>query len=512
VKSIRTNLQVWLAASILPLLLLSCVLVYFFVADALAKEFDAGLIEKAHGFTLLAEWEDEEDLDEDEPYADRGDDPEDLVHFEFAEIPLLEFEASDDAQYYQVWDATGLIYARAPSLRGADLGVRVQTTEAQQVIDLTLPDGRAGRAAILRFWPLPGDLEFGDEDDEDDEDDTDEDDEEDDLEVDHNIAAEDGDPFFVAVARSTDTLNETLAILGIILLVAGSGTLLSALMIIWFVTRRGLQPLDAMGLELQAIGEADLSQRIDLRNRPRELIPVGERLNAMLDRLNAVFERERRFTSDAAHELRTPVAELRTLAEVSLRREGLSEADQRSYSDTIEIATRMERLISTLLELSRCSSGQVTRQMQEANLASLIKNTWKPFAQSANAKGLEVHLDIHGPAMLRTDPVILGTILSNLFANAVTYTPTGGEIRLDCEERDGSVALSVSNTTEELESADLPRMFETFWRKQGRLANAEDHLGLGLALVSALTGLLEARVEGRLPTRNMFQVLLVHPA
>lgn len=469
-KSIRANLLVLLLSSLLPVVLASYLLLYLLVSASLRKDFDANLTKKLESFALMAEWEDGEVDEDEEVYQDFGDDNDELLHFEFAEFPIPEYQPSPNAEYYQVTASNGVVFARSPSLQGRNLTAGDDTGIADTVFSDARP-GRIARSAIVPKWDIdnPPDLPT-------------------------TLT------FQLAVAQSTEGLIATLAAIRNSMLLAAALAVFAAFAVICFVIRKGLRPLDEVASELQAIGRDDLSDRVDTDSKPEELVPVVERLNEMLGRLDAVFERERRFTSDVAHELRTPLAELRTLAEVSARRESISEPDRRSYEDTTEIAIRMERLIATLLELSRCSSGQVVKRLQKANLAQLVENTWKPFGAAADQKGLVVRLGLDESTVLDTDPLILGTILSNLFSNAVAYTPPGGKIELDWQERDGTVALSLTNTTIDLDPDDLPHVFERFWRKVGPDSGTDNHFGLGLSLVVALSDVLGVAVEGRIPT------------
>ncbi len=480
-RSIRARLLIMLIGGILPAVLVSYVLIFFLVSRSLSREFDRGLNTRVQSMSHMAEWWDG-DLEDTEVYEDDGDDPENLVRFEFAELELPEFQESDSADYYQVWDESGLVYARSPSLDGEDLPFDAAKRAA--IRDLVLPGEREGRVAYVAFVPP--------------------------VEAD-SIPDRPDTTFFLAFARSTEGLHETLAVLRFSLLISGALTLVAAAALIWLVVQRGLRPLVDIGNEIRVIGDDDLSHRIDSSAKPAELVPVCTRLNEMLGRLEAAFDRERRFNSDVAHELRTPLAELRALAEVSVRREGLSDADRRSYRDVAEIGVRMERLVSALLELSRCSSGQIAKDVQHTGVSTLVKNAWKPYASIAAAKDLRVQFTMDSSSAVNTDPLIFGTILSNLFSNAVEYTPNGGRIAVECTQHNGAIALAFSNTTDRLVPSDLSKVFDTFWRKDGAGNGTDSHLGLGLSLVAALSRVLGVRVECEMPAPGEFRILLLHP-
>ncbi len=483
-NSIRGRLLAWLVAGLLPVIAVCFAIQYFLVSGALQRQFDSDLGRRADTLVQMAEWWDGEPEDPGEHYDDLGDDAEDLIRFDFAELSLPEFLPSRDAQYYEVRDASGLIHARSPSLQHASLWAESAPRVHPKSRDVLLPDGRSGRMVTRTFVPP--------------------------VEAD-SIPNRPDTTYTLMLARSTEELAATLAVLRISLLLAAVfAVLLSYLMIRVFV-RRGLEPLGEIGAKISAIREDDLDLRITIDDAPDELRPVCERLNELLDRLETVFERERRFVSDVAHELRTPLAELRTLAEVSARRGESSAADRQSFRDVEEIVVRLERIIGTLLNLSRCSSGQVAKELQRADLMRLVESTWRPFEDTARSKELRVRLQAGEVPALHTDPLILGTILSNLFSNAVEYTPAGGQISLECGSGDNSISLSLSNTTTDLSPSDLARITEKFWRKQGPDPRSCGHLGLGLTLVDALTKVLGARVECDMPSSDTFRVMLFHP-
>ncbi len=484
-KSIRSRLLVALLGGIAFVVACSYVFIYLYVASALREQYDSELRRKINAFALMGEQEDGPDEDEsDAEYNDFGDDSEDLVRFEFAEIPLTEYQPAPKPEYYQVWDEKGVVLARSPSLGGGDLPRAEAPPAGVRLEDIVLPDTRRGRMATARITPK--------------------------IEGAAGAAVIENSRLVLSLARSTEELHATLGVLFMGLLGAGFTAIALASILIWTSVKRGLRPLDDISAEIESLGPDDLEHRFDEENKPSELQAISRRLNRLLGRLREAFGRERRFTSDVAHELRTPIAELRALAEVSLKREHANESDRRSFRDTLDIARHMERIISSLLEIARCASGQVALTQRPLNLNTLVESAWKPFAEDAKAKGLAVHLGINGRRELNTDPVLLEAILSNLFSNAVAYTPNGGEVQLSMKEEQAWLSLTLSNTTGDLTQDDLAHIFDTFWRKDSSLDDAL-HSGVGLSLVAALAGVLGVAVETGMPSRGVFQITLRHP-
>src|ERR1700683_4484395 len=136
--------------------------------------------------------------------------------------------------------------------------------------------------------------------------------------------------------------------------------------------RRGLRPLRQLGTEADGIDAGSLDHRFSREELPRELVPIAQQFNSLLERIDEAFVRERRFTSDAAHELRTPIAELRRLAEVALKWPDRSEAE-RNYRDVWEVAEHMESLVATLLAIARCRAGTAAVSLQPVDLTGVVK-------------------------------------------------------------------------------------------------------------------------------------------
>ncbi len=482
-SSIRGRLTLLLIAAILLIVVASFGFVYVLVSQSLRAQFDTDLAGRADTLVRLAEWWDGEPPEDGEVYEDLGDDEDDLVRFDFSELSMPEFEDSDEADYFQVWDAAGVVQARSPSLEGENLPAPNVRADGH-LRQIRLLDGRRGQIVFRRFAP----------------------------EVEYDSVSDRPDTTYVlALATSTEDLAATLANVRTSLITAGLGTIGLSALLMSFVVRRGLRPLGRIATEIESMGDGNLDQRIDASQTPNELHGIATRLNGLLDRLQTVLDRERRFTDDVAHELRTPLAELRTLAEVSARREAAAPADRQSFLDVLDAAVRLDRLTSTLLDLSRCASGNMGTEIQQVDLDGLVATTWKPFSGVATKKQLRVNIAANGGGEISTDPVVLRTILSNLFSNAVDYTPSGGEIRFNSVRSNALVEITLSNTTNDLAEDDLPRLAQKFWRKRGPDSNAHGHLGLGMSLVEALAKVLNASFDCSLPSRTEFRARLRVP-
>ena len=243
---------------------------------------------------------------------------------------------------------------------------------------------------------------------------------------------------------------------------------------------------------------------------PDEIAVVVEQVNALLGRLEAGFKRERRLSSDIAHELKTPIAELRNLSEVGARWPEDRASVRQFFEDAGAIAQQMERIVVHLLALARYDEGREQVWTAPVRVAEVVDAAWKPLAREAAAKGLELRQEISRGLRFETDPEKFALIVANLLSNAVAYSPPGTVVVCASEETAGRVSVSFSNRAENLEPPDLAVMFDRFWRKDEARRGGRN-VGLGLALVRALADLLGIEIETQLLPDRTFRITLSKP-
>jgi len=217
--------------------------------------------------------------------------------------------------------------------------------------------------------------------------------------------------------------------------------------------------------------------------------------NALFARLAISFERERRVNADLAHELRTPLAELRLLAESSLKWPDQRDAD--TDRESLASIRQMETLVERMLLLARGEQGQ-SEALSHVDLAALVNSIWQPLRDEAEAKGLVVTLDL--PAVsVESDPILLRAILSNLLHNALAYGAASGVLTVRSrDEGSGTVAVDVVNTVADLAPEDVEHMFERYWRKSLAREGEDLHVGLGLTIVQRFAEELGYKVNASL--------------
>lgn len=266
-------------------------------------------------------------------------------------------------------------------------------------------------------------------------------------------------------------------------------------LLVQWIVRRAFRPLLLQGERLARLDTEQPPHRIG-ENMPTELAPFVASMNLGLQRLYDAVARERRFSRDIAHELRTPLAEARTAAEVALQAQ--SEAELRQGLTTAIAATeRMQRSVDTLLSLARFESGQESPALDPLDLTQLAAAQIEVLQRFAQERGIELRLTTTAAAWTHSDIGISERILMNLLQNAVDYAPRGSVVRCAIDSSARGHTLRVDNEAPELTAEDLKHLGTRFWRKLHEGGTAQ-HAGLGLALAFALARSLEVDLDFQL--------------
>lgn len=253
--------------------------------------------------------------------------------------------------------------------------------------------------------------------------------------------------------------------------------------------RRGLTPLDRASAEVAERSPSNL-EPLRLDRAPAEISGLVTRLNDLLARLREDFGRERRFTADAAHELRTPLAGIRTNAQVALRTE---DAGQRRelLMEVIRGVDRTTHLVEQLLTLARLDRETLENGFRPVELGALAAETIVALDPDAAAKHIAVSLQHAGPTEVSGNAVVLGMMIRNLMDNAIRYTPAGGTVQVRGEQEGSQVRLRVTDSGPGIPDSERARVFERFYR--GSTASGFG-CGLGLSIVQRVAELHGARV------------------
>lgn len=256
----------------------------------------------------------------------------------------------------------------------------------------------------------------------------------------------------------------------------------------WVAVRRGLSPLQAIRREAEAITAQRLDARLALAAVPAELAELVDTLNAMLSRLEDSFRRLSDFSSNLAHELRTPVSNLLTQTQVTLARSRTAEDYRDVLASNVEEFERLSRMIADMLFIAKADEGQIVPSRALIELDALADELIDFFRLIADEK--DVALTRSGSGRMIGDSSMIRRAISNLLSNALRHTAPGGriEIAIDSSEvlTPRRVRLVVSNSGETIAASQLPRLFDRFYRADRSRSGEGTNSGLGLAIVKSI--------------------------
>jgi signal transduction histidine kinase len=284
---------------------------------------------------------------------------------------------------------------------------------------------------------------------------------------------------------------------GLILTGAGGLILVMGLAGGWWLASRAIHPINDISAAALKIAGGDLSKRINLADTENELGRLGTVLNSTFDRLGAALDEQKRFTADAAHELRTPVSVVLTQTQTALTRERTAA----EYRDTVEscqrAAQRMRRLIESLLELARLDAGQEQMKRERLKLDLAVFDCAKLVQPLADERQIKVVCDVPQPLECIGDVERIAQVITNLLTNAVNYNKENGEVRVTGESKNGSAIVRITDTGPGIAPEDLPQIFKRFYRAEKSRTAGRTGLGLSIskAIVDAHGGTLEVESE-----------------
>jgi len=287
----------------------------------------------------------------------------------------------------------------------------------------------------------------------------------------------------VLVGRSIAREEGELRTFGAVLAGIGAAVLAAGMLGGWWLATRAIKPVEGITLTAEKIAAGDLSQRIATAETDSELGRLAGVLNATFARLDAAFAQQGRFTADAAHELRTPVAVILAQTQSALARE----RPAGEYRETVEAcqraAQRMRVLIESLLELARLDAGQEPLHREDCDLSRIAADCTELIRPLAAGRGITIAAELSS-AHCPCDAGRVGQVITNLLTNAIEYNRDGGSVRIATARANGSATLTVQNTGPGISAADLPHIFERFHRADR--ARTAGHTGLGLAIAQAI--------------------------
>ncbi|MCK4625720.1 MAG: sensor histidine kinase N-terminal domain-containing protein [Phycisphaerae bacterium] len=471
-RSLRRTLILGTMGGITVVLLAAGTLIYVLVRSNLVEQFDRSLADKARMLASTVEQESKK------------------IELEFEEYDLGEFQRPDGPGYLQLWLSDGAVLHRSASLGSRDMERKSNSRTGSPMFRwVVLPNGRTGRAVELTFHSRV--------------------DEDDWRRADQKRT---GPMITLVLARDARPLEATLNSLRWVLVGVGLVALILSTGVLWLVIRRGLAPLNQVAEQISRLGDRDLAERIHAGDAPVELQPVVNRLNDLLGRLEAAFGRERSFSADVAHELRTPLAGLRSTMEVALSKARQPAEYAEAIDDCLQMALRMQAMAESLLALARLEAGQVNIELESVVPDDLVRTTWGGLEAEATRRNLQVRWTLGATQAIRTDPTLMRLVVGNIMDNAVIYTDEGGTVEIETTGDNDKACVRVANSGSTISRDQTEIVFERFFRGDSARSATGVNCGLGLALVRRAVSVLGGSVEVKSSAGGQFEITASIPS
>lgn len=389
---------------------------------------------------------------------------------ESAADEMLEFRSKAHEDYFEIRDGRGGLLARSESSAGRDLDPPPPGSNGDAVrYSLHLPDGHPGIAT----WGVA------------------------------TLPAQDPRGHLtIIVARETAPLAALETRIHKTMLLVALSTLATGVLATVLAIRRGLAPVERLARSAESIEPDGPRRQLEIGPLPRELVVLGEKLNLLLHRLFDVRDRERRFTRSVAHELRTPLAEMRIIADVGILSSSLEEA-RSSLREVSAVTDELQQMVNALLALARYESGQEKPQIEPVNLADTLQRELRQLGPEARARALSIDCDVTRERWIIADPTLLRRLIANLVGNSVAHAPPGSTIRV----RLGNEGpMAITNPAPQLAPEDVALLSERFYRST--CGDGNGHAGLGVPLAQAIASVCGMRLTFNLDSERRLSASL----
>ena len=258
--------------------------------------------------------------------------------------------------------------------------------------------------------------------------------------------------------------------LGLLLIVTGG----------WLIGHLALRPVTLIARTAESVTAARLDARIPEGEADTEFQHLIALINSMLERLERSFRQATRFSADAAHELKTPLAVLQAQIERTLQRSADDSEEQRNYAEQLEELQRLKSILRKLLLLSQADAGEMPLSLAPINLADRVRSAENDVVMLA--PGRKIHIETPAELVVQADDDLLAQIIGNLISNAVKFGDPEGLIDIKLAEQDWQAVLTVSNTGVPIPQADHSKVFDRFYRADAARSRDIEGSGLGLSL------------------------------
>ena len=451
---------------------------YFSVNRQLVRQMDDSLTDKALMLALSVE---------EKHYG---------LEVDLDEMRTEEMEGSESPEYIYIGSLDGSVLHHSDILEGIPApGFQAPLAEPLHDWHIIKGAGRM-RSVLVTFQPEV-------------------DDEKEDLEsaaADSRIivdkTAEPGDRIVIQLFKDVSQHQRFMEIFLFMLLGAGLGSIGVLTLTIWLTIKRGAEPINELAASIDSISDDDLAIRLDEVVVLEELAPIIHKFNLFLDRLEKSFNREKGFTSDAAHELRTPLAGLKSTIEVALARKREGDDYRETLEGALSIVNQLENLVKSLLALARLESGQESASMSEVRIEKCIRDVWGSYSGVATERGIETSFNFSNGSVVMIDSALFAQVLDELFRNALYYVDQGGLVTVNLLQKEGNTHLQVGNTGSKISAEEAERVFDRFWRGSHSRYDTGLRFGLGLPIVRKIVDTMGMRMDVKSEMDGEFVVIL----
>jgi two-component system, OmpR family, heavy metal sensor histidine kinase CusS len=253
----------------------------------------------------------------------------------------------------------------------------------------------------------------------------------------------------------------------------------------WVVAHRGLAPVHAIARVAKRISAERLGERLPTQSVPAELVDLAVAFNGMLDRLEESFQRLSDFSSDLAHEMRTPISNVMTQTQVALSSAGTADEYREVLYSNLEEHERLARMIADMLWLAKADRGLMGPKEERVELAAEVRSLFAYYEAYVDERG--VRLSLSGEAAVSGDQLMIRRAIGNLLSNAIRHTAHGGVVTVTlCRDASGAIELGVENPGPDIPPEHIPRLFDRFYRVDPSRASSGEGAGLGLAITQTI--------------------------
>jgi len=253
------------------------------------------------------------------------------------------------------------------------------------------------------------------------------------------------------------------------------------------IAGKSIRPIEEVIATAETLTQENFGQRIPLPRQHDELYRLSVTINALLDRLQEAFEREKHFTADASHELRTPLAVVKGTLDVLIRKPRAVEHYEEKIRYCLDELHRMSRLIDQLLILARYEQGTVKLHIAPLEFAPALESVISRMEPLAGEKGIVFVREKRDEGMVSADPAMLDMILENIMSNAIKFSPAGSSIEIDVARQSGLLVCTIADHGPGIPEDKLQRVFDRFYRVDESRSSGTGGFGLGLSIVRKLS-------------------------